>query len=149
MMVRMVMRMIKNEKGFTLVELLATVLILALLVGIGTYSITRVINNSKKKNMDLLIGNIQDGAEIYYNECKYGGSELEICNKESITLGDLVDNDFITGNGKDADTGNEILVNPNTNKLIGDCVIGVSYNDGRVVITNLSYDRKECPRYDR
>ena len=60
-----------------------------------------------------------------------------------------MDNDFITGNGKDADTGNEILVNPNTNKLIGDCVIGVSYNDGRVVITNLSYDREECPRYDR
>ena len=41
---------ILNRKGFTLVELLATIAILAIVMGIATFSITAIIKNSKEKN---------------------------------------------------------------------------------------------------
>ena len=44
---------IKNNLGFTLVELIATIVILALVMGISTYSISAIINNAKEKNYEL------------------------------------------------------------------------------------------------
>ena len=37
-----------NKKGFTLVELLATLIVLALVMSLGTYSISSIIENSKE-----------------------------------------------------------------------------------------------------
>ena len=54
-----------NNKGFTLVELIATILILALVMSIASYSIINVIRNAKQKNYDLLIDHIKEGAELY------------------------------------------------------------------------------------
>ena len=39
-----------NRKGFTLVELIATSVLLSLMMGIGAYSITNVIKSSKEKD---------------------------------------------------------------------------------------------------
>ena len=39
-----------NNKGFTLVELLATIVILGVVMGIATYGVLSAINNSKLKS---------------------------------------------------------------------------------------------------
>jgi len=60
-----VMRILKDEKGMTLIELLATVVILAIIAAIGVTAIGRVIQNTRE---DAAIANVQqamNGAKLY------------------------------------------------------------------------------------
>lgn len=128
-----------NNKGFTLVELIAVMLLLSLVMGIGGYSVTRVINSSREKDYDLLIGNIKNAAEDYYIECKYGKASDSslVCDETSgsylITLGDLVDYGFLTGNKKD-ENDKYTLVNPINDKNIYNCNIKINYSNGDVLV---------------
>ena len=44
-----------NKRGFSLIELLATLVILGTVMGIATYSIISILNNSKEKNYSLIL----------------------------------------------------------------------------------------------
>ena len=102
-----------NKKGFSLIELLATLVILGTVMGIATYTIISILNSSKEKNYALLIDNIRGGAEVYYQECKYSReSILTVFDDDSdaaesfcdyqVKLGELVEYGYVTGNKKDA-----------------------------------------------
>ena len=126
-----------NNRGFTLVELLATIIILAIVIGIGSLSVTAIINNSKQKNFDILVGNIKEGAEVYYQECKYAINSGISCEETTtggtvyytISLGDLVKYGYIKGNSTGADN-KYTITNPNKNDdNIACCTIKISYNN--------------------
>ena len=127
-----------NNKGFTLVELIATVVILSIVMGIGAYSITGIIRKNKENDCKLLINEIKDAVELYYQECKYSSSDAIDCpavteyngvDSYEVKLNDLVKYGFLKANGTDEDD-NPILVNPNDNIDIGDCKIMYMYIDG-------------------
>lgn len=123
-----------NKKGFTLVELIATIVVLALVVSISAYAITNIINSAKEKNYDLLIKNIKDASETYYQECKYKYSNNSgiTCN-DNVTLQDLVNYGYLKGNGtKD---NKMVIVNPKDNINIGECSIAIKYENGKLTIT--------------
>lgn len=130
-----------NRKGFTLVELIATILILALVVGIGSYTITQIIKGSKEKNYQLLINEIRNAVEEYHIECNYGG-ESDSCDSE-FALGFLVSNGYLKGN-KAVEGGSLELVNPLDDKVITECEISYSYSDGEYTITSKS-SGNSCP----
>ena len=142
-----------NNKGFTLVELLATLVILALVMGIGTYSITTIINNSKEKNYESLISNIKDGAETYYQECKYSKESIinMFGNKQdadnfcdyNLTLGELVKYGYVKGNDTD-NNKNFSLSNPKDNKDISGCIVNITFSGGKVIVTAVSKEGS-CP----
>jgi len=52
---------LKNKKGFTLVELLAVIVILALIMGIAVVAMSGVIEDSKKNSARRTAANIIDG----------------------------------------------------------------------------------------
>ncbi len=54
-----------NKKGFTLVELLATLVILGIIMSIVLISTTGGFKNAKNKTEDVFIGTIEDALEIY------------------------------------------------------------------------------------
>lgn len=129
-----------NDKGFTLVELMATIVLLAIIMGIGGYAITAVIKNSKEKDYSLLIENINSAVELYYQECKYVNNDCD----SKITLGFLVSNGYLKGNAT-ATNDKMILVNPSDGVDISHCVITYSYVDGDLVITAVN-PTGSCPK---
>ena len=143
-----------NNKGFTLVELIATIVLLALVASIGTYSITSIVKKSKEENYELLKNNIRSAADTYYQECKYAKNNATKCTKSgsgySISLSELVQYGYLVGNDK-KDDGSYAIVNPITNKEIGDCRIEVEYDeeDKKIIVKNLTIQTGElkCPKY--
>ena len=116
-----------NRNGFTLVELIATIVVLAVVMGIGSYAITGLIQRSKEKDYELLIKEVNNAVESYYIECKYVNNN---CSYE-IKLGDLVKYGFLKGNSTDNDMG---LVNPKDNVDISSCNIRYTYSNGKISV---------------
>lgn len=85
-----------KSSGFTLVELLGTIVILSVIVIIVTLAVDSTINNSKTKLSKVQIDSIEEAAKIYY--LKEGiklhsldDSSFEMC----VNLKYLIDNDYV------------------------------------------------------
>ena len=57
-----------KNKGFTLVELLAVIVILSLVITIGTFSVMKIRNNSLKKIVDTKVNDLEASAIVYGQE---------------------------------------------------------------------------------
>ena len=98
-----------NKKGFTLVEILAVIIILAVL-GIITYPIIKTnLDNTKKQAYETTVHTLEEAAK------KFGVTNfLDNSGKKStITLKQLIDGGYIE---------EKVLVNPINNKKMGGCI---------------------------
>jgi prepilin-type N-terminal cleavage/methylation domain-containing protein len=82
-----------NRKGFTLVELVATIALLAVIAIISFVSINGVINQSKVSNCNDLVNNIKIAAKEYVSDNRY---KLENNNDLNITAQKLVDDNYLS-----------------------------------------------------
>lgn len=120
-----------NKKGFTLVELLAIIVVIAIVAVLVSPSVIRLFNKSKEKSYDILINNIKTAGENYYQECengdltnssKYGSLACSISNNNiNVTLKSLVELGILKASGN-----NKIVINPKNNKDISSCTITVT-----------------------
>lgn len=128
---------ILNNKGFTLIEIMAAIILLAIVMSVTTVSVISFINASKEKSYDLLVSEIKTGLENYYTECKnqaiMGDSGIRCHRKDTdsyeifdiddnkgyITIEDLVTYGFLKSSEKES--GNKVIKNPKTNEVINDC----------------------------
>lgn len=90
-------QLLKKEGGFTLVELLAVLAILALIVGIAVPMIGNVISSAETKSANAQIELIEDAARLY---------DLDENAKADPTIGDLIqakylEDDFLETKVKD------------------------------------------------
>ena len=73
-----------NKKGYTLIELLAVILIIGLVLGFSTYGIIKAIKSSKGKAATLSEKSIKEAAETYATEKNDDSSYwLDITDKEN------------------------------------------------------------------
>lgn len=59
-----------NKKGFTVVELIATLVVLGVVVGITVASIGGIFGNAKKKSEEAFVETIKDAMDMYLNSNK-------------------------------------------------------------------------------
>lgn len=122
-----------NRKGFTLIEVLAVILIISIIGVLIAPGILDSLNDVKKTSCESLIKNIASAAESYYTECeygdlsedKYGEYKCSISNNTiTISLGTLANTGFLKVSDIDANE-KKIVLNPKTKENISNCNITI------------------------
>ncbi|MEK5183672.1 prepilin-type N-terminal cleavage/methylation domain-containing protein [Solibacillus sp. FSL W7-1324] len=95
---------IKNEKGLSLVELLAVIVILAIVAAIAIPAIGNIIENSRYNAVKSDAINVLNAAQLYYTDNPGGeaaeGSSVGAATTTSITVGQLITGKYLETAGK-------------------------------------------------
>ena len=95
-----------SEKGFTLVELLAVIVVLSLILSFGIYFISESISKAKEKTYETTINNIEKQAGNYLLENRntlfYIASSDGINEYQCVTIQDLINYGYLTNNVVDS-----------------------------------------------
>lgn len=83
-----------NNKGFTLIELIATIALLAIISVISVVSISGVINQSKVSDCESLVSNIKSSVKEYVSDNRYSFTSN---NDFTITGDKLIDDNYLVG----------------------------------------------------
>ena len=114
----------KNNKGFTMVELLTVLVVLAVITAITVPVVTSVLKNSRKSAYERQLDNVIEAAESY--EAKNIGNLPRPGNSDTITLRTLKDEGFLE----------ESFINPDTKKEFSDSMeIIISNDNGDITYT--------------
>ena len=137
----------KTKKGFTLVELLAVIVVITLISGVGIITYLKTINNSKSKATLLAINNIKEAAYLYSKE---GTDEIEWVNSYNqngdkngkyacVSVQQLINKGYFKDNFLDK----EIYKNSNIDKKKFIKVSMGTNNDNLKVVVNKSDNTKD------
>lgn len=129
-----------NRKGFTLIELIAVIVMISLIMVIVVPNILDIVSESKETSYNTLVKNIVTSSEMYYEECeygdlssttKYGSYACSIDTSTStitIPLSSLANTGFLKVSDTKEVAGKEVKVvlNPRNNIDISDCKIKIA-----------------------
>ena len=129
--------MIKDKKGLTLVELLAVIVLISLLLGLGIPGINRISQNMNKKSLNTKVKLIEQAAVLWGQDNKTmlqkdDCSDVDNENKKcyQIKIEELITEDYL-----ESESHNEIIyTNPETNKdmIEKNCYVRVYKKNNRV-----------------
>ena len=126
-----------NKKGFTLVEILAVIVLIGLLFGLGIPGVMRISERMKEKSYTTKVGLIEQAGELWgqdnktllqQKECNIDG-KIYKCNK--ITINRLILDDYLQEDGKD-DSGEYIYNNPKDGSNITYTCVWIYKKNNRV-----------------
>ena len=117
----------KDKKGYTLIEILMVVAIIAILGLTATIGLSKVINNSKQDKYDQMIGEIKEAANVYISIVEPDlNASLYVDMSETVTIEQLQTSLLLDEN----------LKNPKDNSLVSGNVV-ITYNSAS---GSISYD---------
>lgn len=137
-----------NNKGFTLVELLASLTILAIISILMTTTVQYSVTNVKTKNYETLKKMIVEATINYINSSNDEYFSLDNikpekseCNKttdclKEFTIGDILDKNIYYTNEKDKD-GNLTLISPKDNEDMRNKTIIIYYDKNEYTIKGM------------
>ncbi len=147
MLIKKIKNIFKGKKGFTLVELLAVIVVITLISSVGIITYLKTINNSKSKATLLAINNVKEAAYLYSKE---GTAEIEWVNsydkdgKESgkyacVSVQQLINKGYFKDNFLDKEIYKNIKINK---KTFIEVSMGTN-NDNLKVVVNKSNDTED------
>ena len=127
-----------NKKGFTLVEILVSIGLLALLGSVIGISLNKVFKDNNRKNYNEYVEKIKSSAMLYVNNTVDIINDLNDSSFKIITIGNLIDNGYLKDN----------LVNPDTSETVDkNEKIKVSYDSDHELIVEYPYNNSETEAY--
>ena len=129
-----------NKNGFTLVELLAVIVLIGLLIGIGIPGVNKISSNMKRKSLNTKIKLIEEAAILWGQDNKTRLSETKGCvnettanNEEKTYSCKLVTIDLLLkDNYLDSDNNSGEYINPQTNSSMKNDCVAVYKKNNRV-----------------
>ena len=94
----------KNKKGFTLIEVIAVIVILSIILMIGVYALNGHLIKGRNKSFDLLVNSLEDSVASAFASCESEPNSSDFCTNhplpdangtDTITLEELVNENFI------------------------------------------------------
>lgn len=144
--------MIKNKKGFTLVELLVVIALLGLIIIISVPGISKIRENMNERTNKTKLELIEDAGILWGQDnktklqdttCNFDEDKNGIVNNYScfkIKIYDLIDNDYLEYDDIEED-GKYIYLNPKDNSNIVDNCVYIYKKNNRVYAF---YSGKTC-----
>ena len=127
-----------NKKGFTLVEILVSIGLLALLGSVIAISLNKVFKDNNIKNYNEYVEKIKSSAMLYVNNTVDIINDLNDSSFKIITIGNLIDNGYLKDN----------IINPNTSEAVDkNEKIKVSYDSDHELIVEYPYNNSETEAY--
>ena len=86
-----------NNKGFTLIELIATIALLAIIATISFVAISGVVQSSKKRDCETLVGNIESAVRDYASDNRYDKGFINgvVDYKTSVNIHALLNENYL------------------------------------------------------
>lgn len=137
-----------NNKGFTLIELIATIALLAVIALISFVSISSVIKKNKINNCNTLVDNIKGAANEYVSDHRYDEEfvdndvtidEEDNRMKVSVNANTLIVENYLSGNITDPFTGEKI----NGSRIGVDIVLNDDYTMDYATVWLLDEDENK------
>ena len=118
-----------NKKGFTLVEILAVVVILSIILSLATLGVMNIRRNSLQKLVDTKISNLESSAVLYGQEnqdeldaeCKVGDETYSSCKK--MTVRELIEKDYYKSEETNNNGEKDLINNVTRESMLDDKVI--------------------------
>ena len=109
-------KLVKNEKGLTLVELLAVIVILAIIAAIAVPAIGNIIENSRYNAVKSDALNVITAGTLYYTDNPNGEADGEADTKEQVTVEKLIETGYLENPGSIESSAAVKNANPKTLK---------------------------------
>lgn len=128
----------KNKKGFTLVEVLVSIGLLALIGSVIGFSLNRIFKNNNIQNYNEFVEKVKSAGMLYVNNTVDVINDLNDASYKLIKIKVLIDNGYI----------NENIVNPNTGEKIDkEEQIKASYDSDHELTIEYPYENTETEAY--
>ncbi|CEG23083.1 putative major pilin subunit [Planococcus massiliensis] len=103
-MKKFIQNKLKDQKGLTLIELLAVIVIIAIIAAIAIPAIGNLIDNSRNGAVKSDYQNALAAANVYFTENPAGEAKEAVTNNPTVTVGVLLTKGFLDDKGslKDA-----------------------------------------------
>lgn len=148
-MLKLMKKRLKNEKGLTLVEVLAVVVILAIVAAIAIPAIGNLIDNSRIKAAKADVANVLSAANIYFTDTSEGTADKAklseyvdswgVLGQETVTAITVTKGAPGSGTGESATAASQ-----NKITVTGTIKLGSkSYTVTDATVDNLKVDSKE------
>lgn len=118
-------KLLKNQKGLTLIELLAVIVILAIVAAIAVPAIGNIIENSRYNAVKADAINVLNAANIYFTEAPAATN--------SVTVAELKSNKFLESAGKLEGTGITATVSRGTSGANTLLTSAITYSGSKTV----------------
>lgn len=122
-----------NKRGFTLVELLATIVILGIISTIAVVSVDKMLDHSREVECDSILQSITNAAKEYASDHRY--TTITSSDAFQISVSDLIDNGYLSYNIQDP-FKKEILTPAQKNNIFASIRLNKDYTVRYVRIIN-------------